>query len=236
MDRQFSILMGVALILVGILGVAYNLLVPLLDWGVWFWGPWRLWPLIVVSVGLFLMLVPLMVRGQRGLGVLFIPAVPILVTGGMLLFTSVFNVWDAWAWLWPLEVLAVSVGFLLAAVYVQMIWLVIPAIIIGTNGLLLQFCAATNLWNVWSVLWTVEPLSVGLALIAVSAGRRSPGLFWVGTIACGLAGMGLIGMAAIMSDWWLINLSGPVILILAGFLLLIWDVARRASSPSVATE
>jgi hypothetical protein len=36
----------------------------------------------------------------------------------------------------------------------------------------LQFCALTGLWNAWAVLWTVEPLSVGLSLLAVSAKTR----------------------------------------------------------------
>jgi len=237
MNRQFSILLGVALILAGIGGTVYNLLAPLLDWDAWHWGAWRLWPLIVISIGAFLMLIPLMVRGQRGLGVLFIPATPILTTGGLLLFSSVFNVWSAWTWLWPLLVLAAAAGFLLAAVYIRTLWLVVPAIIIGANGLLFLFCAVTKMWTVWSVLWTIEPLSVGLALMVVSVDRRvSPWLFWAGAITCGLAGLGLVGMTTIISDWWLINLSGPVILMLAGFLMLVWDVMRRATSPGVATE
>jgi hypothetical protein len=229
-NRQSSILAGVALILVGIVGLIFNLLAPLLDLDVWYWGPWRLWPLIVVHIGAFLMVIPLALREQRGLGALFIPAAPILATGGLLLLTSVFDVWGAWAWLWPLEVLALAFGFLLAAVHMRTIWFVVPAIIIGANGLLLQFCAATNMWDVWSVLWTTEPFAVGLALLAVSADKRSPALFWAGVITCGLAGIGLAAMTAIISDWWWINLSGPVILILAGSLLLIWDIARRASS------
>jgi hypothetical protein len=237
MNRQFSILVGVALILAGLGGMVYNLLAPLFDWDAWHWGAWRLWPLIVISIGAFLMLVPLVVRGQRGLGVLFIPATPILTIGGLLLFSSVFNAWSAWAWLWPLLVLAAAAGFLLAAVYVRTLWLVVPAIIIGANGLLFLFCAVTNMWDVWSVLWTIEPLSAGLALMVVSAGRRvSPWLFWAGAITCGLAGLGLVGMTTIISDWWLINLSGPVILMLAGFLMLVWDVLRRATSPGVAVE
>lgn len=237
MNRQFSILVGVTLILAGLGGMLYNLLAPLLDWDAWQWGAWRLWPLIVVSIGALLMLVPLVVRGQRVLGVFFIPAAPILTIGGLLLFSSVFNAWNAWTWLWPLLVLAAAAGFLLAAVYVRTLWLVVPAIIIGANGLLFFFCAVTNMWDVWSVLWTIEPLSVGLALMVVSMDRRvSPWLFWAGAITCGLAGLSLVGMTAIISDWWLINLSGPVILMLAGFLMLVWDVLQRATSPGAATE
>jgi hypothetical protein len=90
---------------------------------------------------------PLAVRGKRGLGALFIPGMPTLATGLILLLASVFRRWDVWAWLWPLEVLALAAGFLVAAIYTRVIELVIPAIIIGLNRLLLQFCTVTGLWE-----------------------------------------------------------------------------------------
>jgi hypothetical protein len=236
MNNKFSVLVGVSLILMGLLALAFTLLAPLVGLGVWHWGPWRLWPLTVVCVGLLFVLPPFLVRGQRGLGGLFIPGVPVLVTGGILLFCSVFDAWGAWAWLWPLEVLAVAVAFVLAAITMRVIWLLIPAFIVGANGLLLQFCAITGLWVVWAALWTIEPLSLGLAFLLIGAVKRIGGLSLAGMILCGIAGMGLIGMTAILSGWWLINLLGPIVLVLVGVAVLVWGLVRRpaihASQPS----
>jgi hypothetical protein len=179
MNKQPSLLAGIILILVGILALMFNLAVPVLGLGLW-WDVWRLWPLAVVGLSAFLVLPPLFVRGRRALGVLFVPGMPILTTGAILLLASVFDLWFVWEWLWPLEVLALAQGLLFAAVYTRVIWLIIPTIIIGANGLVLQFCALTGLWEVWAVLWTVEPLSVGLSLLVVSARRRRSGLFVAG--------------------------------------------------------
>jgi hypothetical protein len=233
MNRRSSTLVGVILILVGVLALGATLVVPMLGLSAWRWGTWRFWPLIVVSVGLLCLLPPILERGRRALGGLFIPALPILTTGGILLFASVFNAWGAWEWLWPLEVLALAAGFLLAASYARVTWLLIPAIIIGANGLAFQFSVLTGLWEAWAVLWTIEPLSVGLACLVVSARKQMAGLFVAGLILCGLAGMGLIGMAAIFPRWWLINLAGPGVLVLVGLSLLVWGVLSRppASNP-----
>jgi len=237
MSKRFSILVGLVLILMGSLSLAFSLVMPMLEMSVW-----RLWPMILVGMGLLFVLPPFLVRGRRGLGGLFIPGAPILTTGGLLLFASIFNAWEAWEQLWPLEMLALAVGFLFAAVYMRNVWLLIPAIIIGVNGALLQFCALTGWWSVWAALWTIEPLSVGLSFLVVSVGKRSAGLFIAGLILCGLAGTGLMGMTAILSAGaflpgrWVINLAGPILFILVGLLLIVWSVVRRSPSPELAAE
>ena len=116
------------------------------------------------------------------------------------------------------------------------IWMLIPAIVLGANGLLFQFCAMTDLWDVWAVLWPIEPLSVGVALLVVGALRHSSGLLLTGLFICGLAGMALVGMTAIFTGWWLINLSGPVILILAGLFLLAQGTVRRSTSAGTVCD
>jgi hypothetical protein len=236
MNKRLSIVVGIALILMGTLAVVFNLAVPMLGLNVWRWGAWRLWPLLVVALGLLLVVSPLCVRGKRGLGGLFIPGVPILTAGGILLYASTFDAWGAWARLWPLEALAVAAGFLFAAIYMRSIWLITPAVIIGANGLVLQFCTLTHLWEMWAVLWTVEPLSVGLSLLVISAGQRSAGLFMAGLVLCSLAGGGLIGMTAIMPQYGYLNLLGPVLLMLVGLSLLIWGTVRPPSSAELAAD
>jgi hypothetical protein len=232
MNKSFSILVGTLLVLMGGLALMFTLGMPMLGWNDWFFGPWRLWPLVVVSVGLLFMLAPLLSCGHRGLGGLFIPGMPILTTGGILLLASVSSYWHIWSWLWPLEVLAVAAGFLFAAIYMRLIWLLIPAIIIGLNGLVLQFCAITGLWHLWSVLWTIEPLAVGLSLLIVGLGKRVTPLFLAGAALCSLAGIGLVGMTAItLSGGWIFSVIGPAVLILTGLVLLLWGMLPRSSSP-----
>jgi hypothetical protein len=229
MGRRFSLLVGITLILIGGLSLAFTLVMPRLGMRAWAWGAWQLWPLVVVAAGLLFVVSPLLVRGRRGLGGLFIPGVPLLTTGGILLYASVLDAWHAWEWLWPLEVLAVAAGFLLAAVYMRAIWLLFPAIVVGANGALLQFCAVTGLWENWAVLWAVEPLSVGLAFLLINVRQRAHGLF----IA---AAAGLIGMTAVFPGWLLVNALGPAILVLAGVLMLAHSLVRRPASPGPVPE
>jgi hypothetical protein len=235
MEKRFSTMVGVSLILLGALALAFNLVVPTLGLNIFRWTVGHFWPLIIVAVGWLFVLFPLLVRGWRGLGGLFIPGMPILATGSILLLASLFSWWHVWEWLWPLEVLSLALGFLFAAIYMQSIWLVIPAIIIGLNGLVLQFCAITDLWELWAVLWTIEPLAVGLSLLVVSFRNHSIGLFIAGLIVCGLAGVGFLMMTGILVatvSWpwlWLVELAVPVVLILLGALLLAWNVLLRPS-------
>lgn len=236
MQRKLSVLVGGILILVGSVSLAFDILAPRLGLAFWHWGAWRLWPLSVVSVGLLLMVSPLLVRGRRGLGGLFIPGVPVLATGGILLYASLFDAWHAWEWLWPVEVLSMALGFLLAAIYMRAIWLLLPAVLIGANGALLQYCAFTGWWEAWAVLWTVEPLSIGLVLLAINIKQRSTGLLVAGLVLSIVAAMGLIGMTAVFPGWWLVNLVGPVILLLAGIVLLVWGVTHRPSLTKAPVE
>ena len=236
MRRQFSILAGVTLILLGVISLAFTLVTPMLGMGVWRWAAWRLWPLVVVAAGLLFVISPLLVRGRRGLGGLFIPGVPVLATGAILLYASVFDAWHAWEWLWPLEVLAVAMGFLLASIYMRSIWLLLPAILVGANGVVFQFCALTGLWESWAVLWTIEPLSLGLAFLIINLRQRSRGLFVAGLILCAVAGIGLIGMTAIFPRWILINALGPAILLIVGILMLVSSLVRRPAAPEAAAE
>jgi hypothetical protein len=203
---------------------------------VWMWGAWRLWPLLVVAGGLLFVVSPLLARGRRGLGGLFIPGVPILTTGAILLYASVLDAWHAWEWLWPLEILAIAMGFLLASIYMRSIWLLFPAIVVGANGALLQFCALTGLWESWAVLWPAEPLAVGLAFLIVNLRRRSRGLFIAGLIMCVIAAMGLIGMTAVFPRWVLINALGPAVLLLVGLLMLVNNLVRRPAAPEPVAE
>ena len=210
---------------------------PMLGFSMWHvFEVWRFWPLTVVGVGLGFVLPPILVRGRRGLGGLFIAGAPILTTGCILLFCSILDWWDAWAWLWPLEVLAVATGFLLAALSMGVIWLIIPGFIVGANGLLFLFCAITGMWDVWALMWTIEPLSVGLALMVIGARKKRPGLMTAAIILCSIGGVSLFGMAAILSiSWmagwlWMARFVFPVMLVFGGIVLLLWSLTRKSAA------
>lgn len=233
MSRRSSILAGTALVLMGSLALIFTGVGSLLGFNLAGFI-WRLWPTIVVGVGLLFVIPPFLVRGNRGLGGLFIPGFPVLTTGGLLLLASVLDGWAIWRWLWPMEILSLAMGFLFAAIYMRVIWLIIPAIIIGLNGMAFQFCAITGLWRWWSVLWVVEPLSVGLALLATGVSQRISGLKMAGLILCGVSAVCLLLMLTILGAWWPIALLMAALLILAGLAVLGWGLVRPlllSSSP-----
>jgi hypothetical protein len=237
MKGRLEIVISVVLIVMGAASLAFTLVGTIFGLRVW-----QLWPLIVIAAGLAFVLPPLLVRGKRGLGGLFIPGVPVLTNGAILLFTSVTRWWGAWEWLWPLEVTGVALGFAFAAIKMRVVWLLIPAIVVGANGFLLQFCALTGWWAVWAVAWVIEPLSVGLALLAVNLKRRSPGLLIAGVTLCALAVVGateslaIVALATFLPVWWLWKFVGPVALIAAGVGLLIWGLVRRAPAAAAAAS
>jgi hypothetical protein len=235
MSRRSLILSGIALILLGALVLAFAgamVLTGVRLLGFFF----RFWPLTVIGAGLLFVVPPFLSRRRRGLGALFIPGLPILMTGLLLLLASVFRAWGIWGWLWPMEILAVAGGFLLAAAWLPATWLLIPAIIIGLNGLVFQFCAITGLWSWWAVLWVIEPLSVGLALLAVGVLKRLTALSITGLVLCALAGLFLVMMTTILAGGWLITLLGPGFLILLGLTMLAWGILRHRFVPRSALE
>jgi hypothetical protein len=133
-------------------------------------------------------------------------------------------------------IISLAMGFVFAAIYMRIIWLLIPAIIIGLNGLLFQFCAITGLWHWWAVLWTIEPLSVGLALLVVNIKVQSPGLRTAGLVLCGFAASMTMMMLTILGAWLPIALLGPGMLILAGVGVIVWGLLRTALLPKSALE
>jgi len=120
MDKRSYLLTGGALLLLGAAMLVFMAIASLLGFALSAFI-WRLWPLTVTGVGLCFVVPPFLVRGKRGLGALFIPGMPILTTGGILLLASVTNAWGVWAWLWPMLLISLAMGFLFAAVYMRLI-------------------------------------------------------------------------------------------------------------------
>ena len=235
MDKRSYVLTGGALLVLGVAMLVFMAIASLLGFDLTAFIL-RLWPLTVTGVGLCFVVPPFLVRGKRGLGGLFIPGMPILTVGGILLLASVTNAWGVWAWLWPMILISLAMGFLFAAVYMRLIWLLIPATIIGMNGMVFQFCAITGLWHWWSVLWIIEPLSVGLSLLFIGLRRDIRGLRIAGSILCGIAGAMFMLMLLVLGALWPIALFGPGLLILGGLAMLVWGMLRPLVLPRSALE
>lgn len=206
---------GWILIALGSLALLQATLFPVLGWD---FSLWRFWPVGLGAVGLAFIAAPFIFADQPGLKALFIPGFPVLVVSALLLWGSLFNFWGIWQYFWPMILLGLAVGFLATAVFWQNIWLMIPTIIIGVNGLIFQFCALTGLWDAWAILWTLEPLAVGLAFLVVSRGTQ-PALLWLGLALSAVSVGAFTLMSLTLSGW--ASLLGAAMLILAGVGLLV---------------
>ncbi len=211
-ERLLSLIFGIGLLAAGGLSLAGNLFLST--------QAWRMWPLLVLAAGTALTAPGLLAVARPGLGAFFMPGLPVLVTGGILMFASLTNRWEIWALAWPLVVLAVALGFGLSAVFMRVAGLAIPAVIIGANGLVLAFCNLTGLWSAWAILWPIEPLAVGLGLLVVGIANRSAGANLAAMILIGLAGMGFLATSfiSIFNETFL-RFAVPGMLILTGMLL-----------------
>ncbi len=225
MQKQTSLLFGLTLILLGVLALAGNLLM-----GRILHDDFRAWPIFVIGVGLLFCIPPFIYMQVRGLGGLFIPGMPILTTGILLFVASITDKWGLWGKLWPFEVIGLALGFLLAAIFLRVIWLIIPASIIGLTGLVLLFCALTGRWDAWAVLWTVVPLSVGLPLLAIGIWKKLDGVKLAGLILTGVAGALFAALSTfLVTSLWVSRLVGPAVVIGLGALMIISALVKRSN-------
>jgi hypothetical protein len=233
MNKKASLLFGVTLIVLGLLALAANLLLRAAGNGLLL--GFRAWPIFVVAVGLLFCIPPVLFPERRGLGGLFIPGMPVLMTGAILFLCSVSAQWHWWAFLWPLEVISVALGFVLAAIFLRVVWLMIPASIVGLTGLVLQFCAATGLWGSWAVLWTVVPFAVGLPLLLIGIFKKIEGVKLAGIILCGFAGLCFAAMSSILvTSLWVTRIIGPAIVLGLGILMVFSALYKPAAVPAAA--
>jgi hypothetical protein len=219
-ERILTLIFGIGLLAVGGLMMFGNL----------FLGGqvWRMWPLVVLLLGLGLTAPGLLAIARPGLGAFFIPGIPVLVTGGILMFASLSGNWGIWTLAWPLVVLAVALGFGLSAIFMRVPGLAIPALIIGINGLVLAFTNTTGLWAAWAVLWPVEPLAVGLGLLVVGIAHRSAGTNLAATILIGISGAAffLTSFIGVFSET-ILRFAVPGMLVLTGLLLVGMNFLRK---------
>ena len=224
-ERSLSLIFGLVLVAIGIFSLLGSTLLAT--------QAWRMWPIVVVILGIALCIPGFFGLKQRGLGSFFIPGIPVLTTGGILLFASLFSRWEVWSLAWPLEVIGLALGFALAAIFMRVAGLAIPAAIIGLNGLLLAFCNLTGLWEIWAVLWPIEPLAIGLGLLILGVVNRSSGAKLAGLILTGIAGIGFfIASFTNVLNGSLLRFVAPGLLVLCGVILISSQWLRRADGSS----
>lgn len=229
MKRNISPLInGTILIAIGLLSLTANILLKT--------EAWRFWPITVVLAGLGLTAPALFSARNRGLGSFFIPGLPVLATGGILMAASLTENWGIWAWAWSLIVLALGLGFGLASIAMRVSGLAIPAFIVGINGLFLAFCVVTGLWTAWALMWPIEPLAVGLGLLVVGFTERSAGTKQAGMILTGIAGAGFF-LASFISIFnaSMLRFAVPAMLVLTG-LVLIGGYLVQVKEPAAKNE
>lgn len=222
-ERSLSLIFGLALVAIGLIILLGNTLLAM--------QAWRLWPITIIIAGIALCIPGFLGLKRPGFGAFFIPGIPVLTTGGILLFASLFERWNVWEIAWPLEVLGLAVGFALAAIFMRVVGLAIPAVIIGVNGLMLAFCNLTGLWGSWAILWPIEPLSVGLGLLIVGFVNRSSGAKLAGLILTGIAGGGffIASFISVFNDT-ILRFAVPGMLLVCGIILVSAQWLKRPDS------
>lgn len=228
MKRSNSLIAGIVLIALGALALLFTLS------GVNVWFAWRWWPTAIIGFGALLALLPIFIR-KRWMGLLYIVAAPIIATGIMLLISMTSGSWFLWARWWPIGVLSIALGFVIAALVAREAWLVVPAIFLGVNGGVFLFNMLAGQWYLWKVLWILQPLSLGMALLFVGVVRHSSVTFGFGAALSVLSAFLAAMMAPIFRDTAQFSGSlGALTLVALGGALLLWNVKRTPKVTAVA--
>jgi hypothetical protein len=228
MNRMVSAMIGTTLILLGALFLLVNLAFNAT--GAWMW---QTWPLIIVAAGALFLLVPIFFRAQKWTGVFFIPGTPVLTTGLLLLVSSIGNSWRIWEWGWALVILAVAAGLVLAALTTRILWMGVPAILLGATALILAYCAITGDWGAWVWLWGLEAAAVGLMILAVGYLAKNN---IVRTVGWSFVGFGAFAATAMMAlaglNSRLMTFFSAGILILGGIALIAGGLLTGKTPPA----
>lgn len=212
-EKLFNLITGVTLLAIGVIALIGNTFLAT--------NAWKLWPVTIVLAGAALTLPGFLGLANRGFGAFFIPGMPVLITGAILLYASLTGHWEVWSVAWVLEILGLALGFIMAAIFMRAPGLAIPAFIIGVNGTLLAFCAVTGLWESWAILWPMEFLAIGLGLLVVGIANQSAGVKTAASVLLTIAGAGffITAFLSVFNGNTLMRFAVPVMLLVTGGLL-----------------
>lgn len=222
-EKLFNLIAGITLLAIGVIALAGNTFLAT--------KAWRLWPLIIILAGVGFTFPGFLGFVHRGFGAFFIPGIPVLTTGAILLVASLTNHWEIWAVAWTLEILALALGFVMAAIFMRVPALAIPALIIGVNGLMFVFCVITGLWESWAILWPMEFLAVGLGLLVLGIANQSAGVKTAASILLTVAGGGffITAFLSMFNNNPIMKFAVPVMLLVTGGLLTATFFLQRSS-------
>jgi hypothetical protein len=228
MNQKVSAMIGTMLILLGGAFMLINMAIPAA-------GAWvgQTWPLFIVTGGAMFMLVPFFFRQEKWTGVFFIPGMPILVTGLLLLVSNILNSWNIWDWAWSLLIIAIAAGLILAAFTTRILWMGVPAILLAATGLILGYCAVTGNWSNWVWLWGLEVAAVGIMIIAVGILAKNMVVRTVGWSFIGFGAFAATIMMALAGEnSRYMTFVSAAILILGGIALVVGGLLTGKKSPA----
>jgi hypothetical protein len=124
-------------------------------------------------------------------------SVALLLNMAAVIGETVFSV-DVFSRGWPFEVILAAAFFGLLAWATQIIWLLIPGIILLGGGLLLAFTALSGRWSDWLFLWMLLPIIVYAAIALPVAVKKNVGrsVAWARHAGV-ILGLGGIALAAL---------------------------------------
>jgi hypothetical protein len=229
-ERTFNLIAGVTILVLGVIALFGNMFLTT--------KAWKLWPIIILLAGVGLTIPGFLGFARRGFGAFFIPGLPVLTTGGILLYASLTGNWGVWAVAWPLEILGLAIGFVLAAIFMRVPGLAIPAFIVGVNGALLGFCAMTGLWQSWAILWPMEFLAIGLGLLVLGMANGSAGVKTAASVLFTIAGGGFLITTFIsaFNNNVILKFAVPIMLLVTGVLLTGTFLTNKSPETPSVTE
>ncbi len=228
-EKLFNLIAGITLLTIGAIALAGNMFLTT--------QAWKLWPLVIVLAGVGLTFPGFLGFVHRGFGAFFIPGIPVLTVGSILFFASLTNYWEIWSVAWTLVILGLALGFVMAALFMRVPGLAIPAFIIGVNGMMLAFCAVTGLWQSWAILWPIEFLSVGLGLLVLGIANKSAGVKTAASVLLTIAGGGffITAFLSVFNSNSIMKFAVPAMLLLTGGLLTVtYFLQRSPETPHIA--
>jgi hypothetical protein len=167
MKNRGSLYVGILLLAFGGLFLVAQLATDLLAPFEMYWGWGRLWPFLILFIGLaFWLPVFIWWEKRRQVAGLAVPGTIVVVNGLMLLYQAITRDWGSWSYLWSMEPIAVALGLL--ALY----WLgprerglLVAAGIVGGIGLFF-FVIFVSIFGGWlRFLVPVVVMVVGLLLL-----------------------------------------------------------------------
>lgn len=158
----------------------------------------------------------------------------LLLVGGVLLVNQMYpgllaNILpDTIVITWPWFVIGTGLVFIFFALLTGTGGLAVPGSVIGTIGLILYYQNTTGDWESWAFIWVLIPASVGLGIILSSLieGHLRSAIPGVWLLLINLV-IFLVFWAIFRRDSALLSAYWPVILIVAGVLILIQSLLGR---------